>query len=115
MNQLLKNKINQLNEFTTNNLKLIIGTFLSIHILIGLSFLFYNHYKGIETKYRYEIESKDTLYNSNEVYFGDKFILFFEGGKGLYENNNKTIKIYDTYQVDTIGDKIKIKVGVNCY
>jgi len=115
MNQSLKNKINELIEFVKNNVKLITSVLLSIHILIGLSFLLYNHYKDDKIKYRYEIETKDTTYKSNEVYLGEDFILFFDGGNGVYENNEETIKIYNKYHIDTIGDKIKIKVGVNCY
>jgi|LakMenEpi03Aug12_release.lakeMendotaPanAssembly.Ray.scaffolds.fasta_scaffold252248_2 hypothetical protein len=108
MNQ--ETKTNRILEFFKENFKLILSVFLSVHILIGFSFLLYNHHKKDKLEYKYEIINKDTNYKSNEVYFGEKFILFFNGDAGTYEDNEKTIKIYSDYQIDTIGVSIKVTI-----
>jgi hypothetical protein len=105
MNQETKNKIG---DFIISNFGKIISILLLIHIFIGFGFLLYNRIKNNDIKYRYEIEDKEKQYKSNEVYFGDEFILFFEGADGTYEVNENTVKIYSYYVIDTIDNKIKI-------
>lgn len=105
MNQETKNSVI---DFIKSNFGKIISVLLLIHILIGFGFLLYNKIKERKINYKYEIHDKEKTYQTNEVYFGDRFILFFEGDKGTYENSETTIKIYSDYKVDTNQTKINI-------
>jgi hypothetical protein len=104
MNQEKKNNIK---DFIMSNFGKIISILLLVHILIGFGFLLYNRYKADDkVTYKYEVVDGNKKYKSNEVYFGNKFVLFFEGKSGTYEKNRNTVKIYSTYNVDTLGKKI---------
>jgi hypothetical protein len=104
MNQETKNKIG---DFIISNFGKIISILLLIHIFIGFGFLLYNKINQ-KKDYKYEIQDNKKNYKSNEVYFGDKFILFFEGGNGTYKDSEKMVKIYSDYKVDTNNNKINI-------
>lgn len=107
MNQQKKN--NSIAEFLVANFGKIISILLLIHILIGFGFLLYNHYKADEKSiFKYEVVDGNKKYKSNEVYFGENFVLFFEGKSGTYEKNKTTIKIYSAYRVDTVQNKIRV-------
>jgi len=101
MNQVLRNN-------TRDNFGKIITILLLLHILIGFSFLLYNHLKPECKNFKYEVIDGDKKYETNEVYFGDKFFLFFNGNMGTYESNDETIKVYSNYNIDTVDNKIKI-------
>jgi len=101
-------KTNRILVFFKENFKPILSVFLSVHVLIGFSFLLYNHHKKNKPNYKYEIIHDKMNYKSNEVYFGEKFVLFFNGSAGTYEKNDETIKIYSDYQIDTVEGKIKV-------
>jgi lipopolysaccharide export LptBFGC system permease protein LptF len=110
MNQETKNNIR---EFIVNNFSKIITILLLLHIFIGFSFLLYNNLNPKCDNFKYEIIDGDKKYNTNEVYLGDSFFLFFNGDMGTYESSDEVIKVYSDYQIDTIDDKIKICILKN--
>lgn len=97
-----------MNRLLKNNIVVLIKLLLILHITIGFGFLLYNYTLTRNLKYKYIIKVEDKSYYTNEVYYGDNSIIFFNGFKATYESNRNTIKISKKYNIDTIGDKIII-------
>ena len=99
-----------MNRLLKNNIVILIKLLLIIHIAIGFGFLLYNYTVTKNITYKYIIKTEGKNYHTNEVYYGDESIIFFNGFKATYESNRNTIKISKKYNIDTIGDKIIINL-----
>ena len=97
-----------MNRLLNSDIVILIKLLLIMHITVGFGFLLYNRTVTKNITYKYMIKTEDKNYHTNEVYYGDESIIFFNGFKGTYESNRNTIKISKKYNIDTIGDKIMI-------
>ena len=97
-----------MNRLLNSDIVILIKLLLIMHITVGFGFLLYNRAVTKNITYKYMIKTEDKNYHTNEVYYGDESIIFFNGFKGTYESNRNTIKISKKYNIDTIGDKIMI-------
>lgn len=99
-----------MNRLLNSDIVILIKLLLIMHITVGFGFLLYNRTVTKNITYKYMIKTEDKNYHTNEVYYGDESIIFFNGFKGTYESNRNTIKISKKYNIDTIGDKIIINL-----
>lgn len=99
-----------MNRLLNSDIVILIKLLLIMHITVGFGFLLYNRTVTKNITYKYMIKTEDKNYHTNEVYYGDESIIFFNGFKGTYESNRNTIKISKKYNIDTIDDKIIINL-----